>query len=70
MAVIILSGCSSSRQQQQIHPRARWQEAMVVMAAVAKANSTEGVLRQALPPEERAQLLANLSLEKTSGVIE
>lgn len=70
MAVIILSGCSFSLQQQQIHPRTRWQEAMVVMAAVAKANGTEGVLRQALPPGERAQLPADLSLGKTNGVIE
>lgn len=43
---------------------------MVVMAAVAKASSTEGVLRQALPPGERAQLQADLSLEKTNDAIE
>lgn len=41
-----------------------------MMAAVAKASITEEVLRQALPPEERAELQADLSLEKTNDAIE
>lgn len=32
-------------QQQQIHPKTRWQEAVVAMAVVAKASIPEEVLR-------------------------
>lgn len=39
-------------QQQQIHPKTRWQEAVVAMAVVAKASIPKEVLRWALPPEE------------------
>lgn len=40
------------------------------MAFVAKAGITEEVHRQTLPPEERAYLQADLSLEKTNDAIE
>lgn len=48
-------------QQQQIHPKTRWQEAVAGMAAVAKASFAEAVLRQALPPEDTAELQARWS---------
>lgn len=40
------------------------------MAAVAQASITEEVLRKALPPEGRAKLQADISLEKTNDAIE
>jgi hypothetical protein len=57
-------------QQQQIHLKARWQEAIIVIATVAKAIIIGEVLRQVLPPEGKAKFQADLLLEKTNDAIE
>jgi hypothetical protein len=57
-------------QKQQIHPKAGWQEAIIVMATIAKATIAEDVLRQALPPGGRVGFQADPSLGKTNDVTE